>query len=251
LLSIKIGGEMPIQKQRLTNAEYQDHLARLLRCKNMGISVGCIADPPYRPERLTIALIDHECPTLYELPLGDFAIVAPIGITVRSARTVIMDYEMRTDFDDGLLDLTEPEAKPYFRDLVGDSRCINRLLVEKTTLYRPYYEGVILAHHRGPVPTNYHDNRLVRVELLVWDYRDNELPFAFEARIDRSLKRRYARSHAQDRNNRKPIFKREDGQVGDQPRDLLIEAIKESHDADEQVRKSERVRNASRIRPLM
>ena len=49
--------EMPTQKLKLTETEDQEHRARLMRLKKLGIPIGCADDPSPEPDRLTVEQI--------------------------------------------------------------------------------------------------------------------------------------------------------------------------------------------------
>ena len=211
---------MPTQRMRLTRTKYQEDRARLLRLEKMGIPIGSAGDSSQAPERLTLQQIDHQPAMIYELPLGDVAVVVPAKMTVTS-RILITDLEMTTPWDDLLLDLSDPEEIPCYEDLIAKlpeppPEILNHRLTGGDPLRLCQKEGVIIAHGWSSVPSKCRDGTLVTVKLFLGDERDNELCFGFEARVDRSLKRKYAPRPGECLSKRVPIFAHKDGQLGDQ-----------------------------------
>ncbi|MGB8770194.1 MAG: hypothetical protein WCC92_11290 [Candidatus Korobacteraceae bacterium] len=156
------------KKTRLGKIEAQDYRTRLARLKTIDVPVGGAGDFLHEPNTLTVELDGHEPARIFELPLGGVAVVIPAWITVHTSGIVIVECEMRTGCDDATLDLSEPEANPYYRDLVGESPCLNHWLVDKRPLRPLREQGEIVAHSRGSVPPEYRDDTLVRAELLLF-----------------------------------------------------------------------------------
>src|SRR5215471_8909985 len=88
-----MGGEMSTLKRRLTNAEYLQYRARLLRLKKIGIAIGC-ADPPRVPDRFSVEQVDRELARLYELPLDQVAFVGHAELLVPRSGVLIVDFDM-------------------------------------------------------------------------------------------------------------------------------------------------------------
>lgn len=207
---------MTRQKLKLTDQECH---ARLLHLKQLGITIGPAADPSPEPDRLILEQIDHEFARLFELPSGAIAVLVPARMTVLSSGILITDLEMTTAFDDWPLDLTHPEEWHAYKDVIDWSpslptKVLNHMLTKGLPLRHCQVEGVIVANGWSVVPPQYHDETLVRAELLLMDERRNEICVEFGVRVDRILMRKYERKLSERRESarltkRRGLFERE------------------------------------------
>jgi hypothetical protein len=177
----------------------------------------------HEPDPLTVEQIDDHLAGIYELPLDEVAVAVFAGLTVRTSGLLITDRRMTTPWDDCPLDLSDPKGSCYYQDLfVGllepPSKFLNYWLTRNIPLRPRQEEGVIVAYGRSRVPPTCHDGTLVTVKLLLMDQRGNELCFDFEARLDRSVKRKYEPRLRERLTTRVPIFGREDTETRDQDR---------------------------------
>jgi len=226
---------MTRQKLKLTDQECR---ARLLRLKQLGIPIGSAADPSPEPDRLILEQIDHEFARLYELPSGAIAVVVPARMTVLTPGMLIMDRGMTTPWDDCLLELEDPEEWESYKDVIDwlrplSPKVLNRWLTSGIPLRPRQLEGVILANGWREVPPRCHDETLVKVELLLWDERRNEIRVEFGVRVDRTLLRKYERQLAERRESapltkRRGLFEREQDDM-EQKTVLAKKAIKHRH----------------------
>jgi len=227
---------MPIQRSRHTKTEDREYSARLLRLQDMGIPIGCASDLQHEPDRLRFEQIDHAFAAAYELPLGDIAVCVFVRITVIRSGILILDGEMTAPWGD-VLDLSHIENCSCYEDLVAGlpfrPPILNDYLTRGIPLRLGRREGVIIGHGWKPLPAEWHDDTVVAVRLMLWDQRGNEICGNFEARVDRSLKRKYGLRQGRGLAQRVPIFAREDAQPGDQNVVPLDDAIKEPPASDE------------------
>lgn len=186
---------MPTKKWRLTRTEAQEHRTRLLQLEKMGIPVCRGGDFWHELNGIALDQIDYEFARVYELPLGDLAVVLSAELTVRTSRVLITDREMTTPWDDCLLDLSDPKGSPYYEDLAArlpeTPRFLNRWFTRNIPPPLRQEEGVIIAYGRSRIPSECHDGTQIPIRLVLMDQWCNELCFEFEARVDRSVKRKY------------------------------------------------------------
>ena len=150
-----------------------------------------------------------------------------------SSGILITDAEMTTPWDSFPLDLGYPQESPYYWDVIGSypspPNILNPWLTHHVPLRPRVEEGVIFAHGWSHVPSEWQDETPVTVKLLLIDQRRNELRFDFEARVDRSLKRKYERQQRERGgvvawSQRVPLFEREDTEIRDRGRPIPPEA---------------------------
>jgi hypothetical protein len=229
---------MPTRKSRLTKTEYQEYRARLLRLEKMGIPIGCADDPSPEPDRLILEQIHHDLARIYDLPSGEVEVVVPAKMTVLISGLLITHVEMMVPGDDFPLELSDPEESFYYQDLIArlpDSPTVlNHWLTSEVPLRPRQVEGVIFANGWTSFPTEWHDETLVKVELLFWDERCNEICVEFGVRVDRSLRRKYERLQRERRRaaplTRRPgLYAPEGGTLGDEKSVSPEEAIKPRH----------------------
>lgn len=68
---------------------------------------------------------------------------------------------------------------------------LNDLLKRGLPLGLRQVEGVILAKGQSTVPPQFHDETLLKAELILADERRNEISAKFDVRLDRSLIRKH------------------------------------------------------------
>jgi hypothetical protein len=196
-LNLETGGKMPTKRSRLIKTEEQEYRTRLSWLEKMSIPIGPAGDPSPEPDRLTFEQTWDELARIYELASGAVAVVVPAKMIVLKSGILITDVAMMTPWGD-LLDLDDPEESPDYKGVIGS------LYHSPPTLLNPYLErdlpldvrqvkGVIIAHGQSSIPSKYHDESPVTVELLLRDERREELSFDFGVRVDRSMKREYER----------------------------------------------------------
>lgn len=210
---------MPITKSRLTRTEAQEYRTRLLELEKMGIPIWRGGDFWHEPNSISLEQIEPA--VIYELPLDDIAFVGPVEMTVLTSRILIKAAEMTTPWDDLLLDLSDPEEIPYYEDLIAKlpeppPKILNHWLTHKRPLGLRREEGLIIAYGRSRVPPECHDGKQVPVRLILGNPWGNELCFDFEARVDRSIKRKYAPRLRECLTTRVPIFRHEETETRDQ-----------------------------------
>jgi hypothetical protein len=230
--------EMRTKRLKLTKAEIQEHHASLLWLKSIGIPVSGADDLSHPPVRLKLLQVDHELGTIHDLPGAALAVVLHAKLLVFTGGIFITRYEATIPWDPLPLDLSDPEASAYYEDVISGSipyppMLLNRRLTGEVPLRRGQVQGMIIAMGWSSVPPQYHDHKQVPIELSLWDECDNELGFAFWARVDRSVKRKYEwleQRHGVVRSTKRvPIFKPEDGKLGEENGILPEEAIKHLH----------------------
>ena len=187
---------MPTKRLRLTKAEIQEHHASLLWLKSIGIPVSGADELSHPPVRLKLLQVDHELAKLYSLPVIGLVVVVRAKLLVLTGGLLITDSEMTIPCDPLPLDLSDPEASAYYEDVIYGSIpyppiLLNGRLTGEVPLRRGQVEGMIIAKGWSSVPPQYHDHKQVPIELSLWDECGNELSFAFWARVDRSVKRKY------------------------------------------------------------
>jgi hypothetical protein len=215
---------MPITKSRLTRTEAQEYRTRLLQLEKMGIPIWRGGDFWHEPDPLTVEQIDDHLAWIYELPLGEIAVVVFAELTVLRSGILIMDRGVKTQWDD-FLDLSDPKESTYYEDIIHGlpsfpPKFLNHWLTGNVPLRPRQEEGVIFAKGWGSVPPECPDETLITVKLFLRDQRGNEPCFDFEARLDRSVKRKYQPRLRERLTNRVPIFQREDTEPRDQDRTI-------------------------------
>ena len=193
---------MPIPKLRLSQTEAREYRTRLLRLKEMGIEVGCDGDFLQEPERfrqrLKLEQVNEVLAKIYDLPGSGTIVVVHAKLTVVTRKVLITDFEMTVSWDELPLSLDDPERTAFYRDVTAGLyplplTVLNRWLTGESALCHSQREGVIIASGQRSLPSEYHDHTQHTVKLYLWDELDNELPFTFRARVDRSVKRKYER----------------------------------------------------------
>jgi hypothetical protein len=188
---------MPIRKLKLSKIETREYSARLLQLETMGIPVGSTFESPPDPDRLTLEAIHDGTGKIYDLPSHAILIVIPARLIVLKSGILVTDVSLKIQWEDCPLELNEPGQELTFDKLMRGTlpnplpTILNRWLKSETPLRPRRVEGVILAEGWTSFPTDYQDGMPVAVQLLIEDERHNKLKFEFEARVDRSLKRRY------------------------------------------------------------
>jgi len=113
---------------------------------------------------------------------------------------------MMTPWDDSPLELYDPEENFHYfcKKLIGglyQPKLLNSDLKRGLPLKTCQVEGAIIAHGYTSIPSKYHDNTWITVQLLLDDERGTKLPFDFRVRVDRSV------MHEQERRRREhPVF---------------------------------------------
>jgi hypothetical protein len=194
---------MTKRRSTLSSAERQEYRDRLLRLERMGVAIGPVGKTLYEPARLTFEF-DHRFARVYDLPLGEVAVMAPAKMTVFTSGTLITDAVMIAPWNDLSLELSDPKECPYYDDLTRKlpelpANFFNHWLTRGVPLRLRQEDGVIFAKGWGSIPPECHDETLVSVKLLLTAQRHNEMSFDFEARVDRSVQRKY-----QPRQGRRP-----------------------------------------------
>ena len=225
--------ETEIPTRRFTKVQAREQRATLRWLQEIGIKVECDGDPPHEPELLTLEQVDTELAKLYVLPWGEIAVVWFAELMVLRFGGLITGSEMRMPWGD-VLDLSDPKECSYYDDLIYGwyefpPKFLNHWLTHHVPLRPRREEGAIFATGRGSVPPEYHDHQPVAVKLFLMDRARNELSFdvrarvdlMFGARLDRIAKQKCERRPPELREGtrstkRVPIFKRGDGQAGDQ-----------------------------------
>jgi hypothetical protein len=134
----------------------------------------------------------HDLARIYDLPSGQFAVVLYANLMVKN-NTMISQSRLIVPCNDFPLELDDPGATPYYDEMTRGSpyrplTILNNWLIGELSLSRRQREGVIVATVGSPLPSKWHDETLVSVNLFVREEQD-ELCFEFKARVDRSLKR--------------------------------------------------------------
>jgi hypothetical protein len=210
--------KMQTRRLRLTKAEIQEHHANLLWLKRIGIPVSSAGDLSHRPKAFNLYQVDHELARICDLPGAGFALALPAKLLVVTGGTLIMGHEMTVPWYPLPLELSDPEARAYYSDIIYGSipyppKILNPYLTGELPLRRGQIEGMIIGFGWNSVPLQYHDYTKVPIELCLWDERENEFWFNFEARVDGGLKvacERRERAHRRRGDKRQPIFQREE-----------------------------------------
>jgi hypothetical protein len=97
-----------------------------------------------------------------------------------------------------LLDLDDPEESSDYKGVIGSlyhspPRLLNPYLKRELPQDVRQVKGVIIAHGQSSIPSKYHDESPVTVELLLRDERREELSFDFGVRVDRSMMHKWER----------------------------------------------------------
>src|SRR5216684_7363933 len=153
---------MPTQRLRLTKAGDQEYRTRLTQLEQMYIEIGRAADPSHEPDRLALEQTQDEVASIYELPLGEVAIVVPAKMIVLKPGILITDVAMMTPWDDCPLELSDLKGCSYYKDLIGGlfhvpPRLLNPWLKREVPLNTRQVEGVIMANGWSSFPSKYHD----------------------------------------------------------------------------------------------
>jgi hypothetical protein len=230
---------MPTQTSRLNKTKDQEYRARLSRIKNMGIPVGRAVDPLREPDRLMFEQTESELSSIYELPLGEGAVVVPARMTILPPGTLITAAAMMVPWEESHIDLWDDLENPYYRYLVGmlyhqPPTFLNDRLTSGVPLRPRQVEGVIIAHGSISVPPRCHDGTLVTVQLILEDERRNKLRFDFRVGLDRSVVHKWEKRHRERLERARSIkggglYAPKRGQPGDQKRVSRGEAIKPPH----------------------
>ena len=189
---------MPTKRSRLTKTEEQEYRTRLSWLEKMSIPIGPAGDPSPEPDRVTFEQTWDELARIYELPSGAVAVVVPAKMIVLKSGILITDVAMMTPWDDSPLDLWDPEESSDCQGVIGSlyhspPTLLNPYLERELPLDVRQVEGVIIAHGQSSIPSKYHDESPVTVELLLRDERRKELSFDFGVRVDRSMKHEWER----------------------------------------------------------
>lgn len=228
---------MPTQRSRYTKTEDQAYRTRLSGLEQLGILTGRAGDPSPEPDRLTLEQTEDELASIYELPLKEVAVVVPVKMKVLRPGGSIMNFAMKTPWDDYQLELSDLKGRPYYQYLIGGLYhyppiLLNDWLTGDVPLRPGKVEGVIIAYGYIPVPFQCHDETLVTVQLLLEDERRKELCFDFGVRVDRSVMRKCERRQ-RDRLARSAkgggLYEPKRGQPGDQKSVSRERAIKQPH----------------------
>ncbi len=216
---------MPTRRAKLTKSEAAEYRTQLSQLKEMGVLVGDAGESTPEPDPFTLEQVDHELAKLYELPLGEIAVVGFAELTVLRSGDLITDREMMTPWGD-VFDLGDPEECPYYDDLIcgwpeWPPKFLNSWLTHHLPLHPRQEEGAIIATGRGSIPTNCHDETKVTVELLLRNQWGKESCFDFQVRVDRFVKNKYEQRQQELREvtrltKRVSIFEREDAEIRDQ-----------------------------------
>jgi hypothetical protein len=224
---------MPTRRLRLTKAEIQEYHASRLWLKRIGIPLSSAGDLSHGPKAFNLYQVDHELAHIHDLPGAGFALALCAKLLVVTGGTLIPRHEMTIPSYPFPLELSDPEASAYYDDVIAGSipfppRILNRYLTGELPLRRGLMEGMIIGFGWNSVPPRYRDYTKVPIELCLWDDRENESWFNFEARVDRGLKvarERRERAHRLCGYKRQPIFQHQDaekpieGSFPDVPRD--------------------------------
>ncbi len=120
---------------------------------------------------------------------------------------------------------------PHYLGLPESDSGLVACFVIRLPLRHSQVDGVIIAMGSLSAPSSIPERTNVPVELVLWDEWENEFCFNFEAQLSRTLKVVRERREQANRpacHGREPLFKREDGQVGNQVYVSLEEAIEEA-----------------------
>lgn len=193
---------MPTQKLRFSRKEQEEHHSRLRQLQEMGVAVGSVGESVTKPNRFTLVQVLHDLARVYELPGDGVAVVVYADLAVFKTGAMITDSDLIVPWDDFPLELGDPEATSYYKEVLGGApywppTILNRWLTGQLPLSRGRLEGVIVATGWSKVPPTWHDEASACVELLLRDEEENEFCFEFGARVDRSLKRKYKRQSQQ------------------------------------------------------
>jgi len=233
--------EMPTKRLRLNKVEIKQYHASLLWLKSIGIRVSGADDLSQPPVRLKLWQVDHELGKTQDLPGAGLAVTLYAKLLVLAGGIFITHSELTIPWYPFPLDLSDPEASTYYDDVIAGSipfppKILNRYLTGELPLRRGPMEGMIIGFGLDSVPPRCHDYTKVPIELCLWDERENEFWFNFEARVDRGLKIaciRRERAHRRPGYKRQPIFKPEDagehteGSFSEVPRDETDEPVGE------------------------
>lgn len=194
---------MPRPKLRLSTAECKAYRDRLLRLRKMHIATGPTGDLVDEPARLLVEQLDHQPGSLYQLPLGEVALIVSARLTVLTSGVVITDAMVTTSWADLSLDLSDaqdcaydPKECSYLEGLASDpfdvsSKCFNAMLTRGVPLLPQKEYGVIFAKGWGSIPVECKDGSQIPVRIILTDHRNNQLSFNFDVLIDRSIERKY------------------------------------------------------------
>lgn len=237
---------MPRPKLKLSAAEAELYSRRFSRLKEMGVAGGCDGDflcevPGQVREDFELQQIDHVLAQVHDLS-GGLVVMLHAKLLVHAGATLITRSEMAIPWYPLALDLDDPEDSPFYQDVILGTipfppTLLNPYLTGKLPLRHCQVDGVIIAMGSLSAPSSIPERTNVPVELVLWDEWENEFCFNFEAQLSRTLKVVRERREQANRpacHGREPLFKREDGQVGNQVGVSLEEAIERPHASHEQ-----------------
>jgi hypothetical protein len=119
LSSMKMWRRDANAKVEAYKAEDQEHRTRLTQLEQMYIEIGRAADPSHEPDRFALEQTQDEVASIYELPLGEVAIVVPAKMIVLKPGILITDVAMMTPWDDWPLELSDLKGCSYYKDLIA------------------------------------------------------------------------------------------------------------------------------------
>jgi hypothetical protein len=227
--------------RRFTKMQDREQRSTLRWLREIGIKVE--GEPPRESDSIVFEQIDPHLATIEDWPGGDISICVFAKLFIARSAGLIRRAEIILPWEHCVLDLTNPEYSSHFKHVIHEFPFPPGLLIRYLITERPLrccqLEGAIIAIGYGPVPPQYQDGTLIPVQLLLTTDKGDELCFDFKAQVSREVKNAYERRRQERRLNRperRPIFKREDGQVGDEKNVSLKELIgqlpaSEEHDA--------------------
>ena len=108
---------------------------------------------------------------------------------ITEAQLIPSWFDWKLDLDN--VDTSQPIIKEIIQDLpIFPPRILNREFVGRTVPLRPcQIQGVIIGTGHSPIPTTFHDETIVTLDLELLDECDNVFSYRFSARVDRSVMR--------------------------------------------------------------
>jgi hypothetical protein len=205
---------MPRPKFKLTQRETLEYRSQLRELRELGLDVGPADDFSKRREQLRLEQVDDELASIHALPGTGFIFVARVRQTVLASNFLVDGFEATAAWDHSRLDLDEPETFPLYRDITADFypapvTLLNPWLIGERPLRRSQKVGLIIARGRTSLPAGCTGHAVLGINVSLWDEKENEAHFEFQARVDLSLRigfERWLQQRNRPERGRQPIF---------------------------------------------
>jgi hypothetical protein len=183
---------MPKAMTRFTVAEKNDYHSRLLHLREIGVVTGPIPRTEVKHIFPRLVPIDADFARVFELPDEQVGVVLPAKLTVVHSGAMITEMRLKLPWSDCLLEVGDSRNHRFFPDVTqdwpGPLKILNDWLVDREVPLRTCQRsGLIVGTGWAPVPAAYPADFEVRVELSLYDQRDNVMRLEFKARLDRHI----------------------------------------------------------------